>query len=149
VLDPVKLLNSYGRLCITSRRYSKLHKAGGFEDARVWFLTGHTWLKFLRRRLPLLRFRHDGLQLVGAGDPRRSTVASVHQIEQDGQIMLCKRRPRAMSMPSSSTILVPADVRAPPLAACGALHDGQDTGCFRSPLRVGAHRAFRFGLVSG
>ena len=44
VLDPLKLMNSYGfGLCYhIAPVLEAVFKAGGFEDARVWFLTGHT-----------------------------------------------------------------------------------------------------------
>src|SRR5512136_1011369 len=44
VLDALKLLNSYGfGLCYhIAPLLQAVFKAGGFEDARVWFLTGHT-----------------------------------------------------------------------------------------------------------
>jgi hypothetical protein len=44
VLDPIKLLNNYGfGLCYhIAPLLEAVFKAGGFEDARVWFLTGHT-----------------------------------------------------------------------------------------------------------
>ena len=44
VLDPMKLLNSYGfGLCYQiAPVLEAVYNAGGFEDARVWFLTGHT-----------------------------------------------------------------------------------------------------------
>ena len=44
VLDPVKLLNSYGfGLCYhIAPLLEAVFEAGGFTDARVWFLTGHT-----------------------------------------------------------------------------------------------------------
>src|SRR5579885_3337887 len=44
VLDSTKLLNSYGfGLCYhIAPLLEALFDAGGFEDSRVWFLTGHT-----------------------------------------------------------------------------------------------------------
>jgi len=44
VLDPLKLINSYGfGLCYhIAPLLQAVYQAGGFEDARVWFLTGHT-----------------------------------------------------------------------------------------------------------
>lgn len=43
-LDPLKLLNSHGfGLCYhIAPVLEAVFEAGGFEDARVWFLTGHT-----------------------------------------------------------------------------------------------------------
>ena len=44
VLDPMKLLNSYGfGLCYhIAPLLEAVFEAGGFADARCWFLTGHT-----------------------------------------------------------------------------------------------------------
>jgi hypothetical protein len=44
VRDPLKLLNSYGLglWCHIAPLLQAMFDAGGFEDARCWFLTGHT-----------------------------------------------------------------------------------------------------------
>ena len=57
VLDPEKLLNSYGfGLCYqVAPLLEATYDAGGFRDSRAWFLTGHTVAEgLLRRRLSLL-----------------------------------------------------------------------------------------------
>src|SRR5882724_9518271 len=93
VLDPAKLLNSYGfGLCYhIAPLLEAMWKAGGFEDARVWFLTGHTVAEvFYDGAYHYYDSDMMGYNAVGRGDPRKLPVASVHQIEQDGQIMLCK-----------------------------------------------------------
>lgn len=115
VLDPVKLLNSYGfGLCYhIAPLLEAVYKAGGFEDARVWFLTGHTVAEVLYDGA-YHYFDSDmmGYNSVGTGDPRRSPVASVHQIEQDGQIMLCKlKAPRDVNAKLVDDPWYPADVR--------------------------------------
>jgi hypothetical protein len=115
VLDPVKLLNSYGfGLCYhIAPLLEAVYKAGGFEDARVWFLTGHTVAEvFYEGAYHYFDSDMMGYNSVGAGDPRRSTVASVHQIEQDGQIMLCKlKAPRDVNAKLVDDPWYPADVR--------------------------------------
>jgi hypothetical protein len=115
VLDPVKLLNSYGfGLCYhIAPLLEAAYKAGGFEDARVWFLTGHTVAEvFYDGAYHYFDSDMMGYNSVGAGDPRRSTVASVHQIEQDGQIMLCKlKAPRDVNAKLVDDPWYPADVR--------------------------------------
>jgi hypothetical protein len=115
VLDPVKLLNSYGfGLCYhIAPLLEAVYKAGGFEDARVWFLTGHTVAEvFYEGAYHYFDSDMMGYNSVGAGDPRRSPVASVHQIEQDGQIMLCKlKAPRDVNAKLVDDPWYPADVR--------------------------------------
>jgi len=115
VLDPVKLLNSYGfGLCYhIAPLLEAVYKAGGFEDARVWFLTGHTVAEvFYEGAYHYFDSDMMGYNSVGAGDPRRSLVASVHQIEQDGQIMLCKlKAPRDVNAKLVDDPWYPADVR--------------------------------------
>ena len=115
VLDPVKLLNSYGfGLCYhIAPLLEAAYKAGGFEDARVWFLTGHTVAEvFYDGAYHYFDSDMMGYNSVGAGDPRRSTVASVHQLEQDGQIMLCKlKAPRDVNAKLVDDPWYPADVR--------------------------------------
>src|SRR5260370_839877 len=93
VLDPVKLLNSYGfGLCYPiAPLLEAVYKAGGFEDARVWFLTGHTVAEvFYDGAYHYFDSDMMGYNAIGTGDPRTLPVASVHQIEQNGQIILSK-----------------------------------------------------------
>ncbi len=115
VLDPVKLLNSYGfGLCYhIAPLLEGVYKAGGFEDARVWFLTGHTVAEvFYDGAYHYFDSDMMGYNSVGPGDPRRSPVASVHQLERDGQIMLCKlRAPRDVNAKLVDDPWYPADVR--------------------------------------
>ncbi len=115
VLDPVKLLNSYGfGLCYhIAPLLEAVYKAGGFEDARVWFLTGHTVAEvFYDGAYHYFDSDMMGYNSIGPGDPRRSPVASVHQLEQDGQIMLCKlKAPRDVNAKLVDDPWYPADVR--------------------------------------
>jgi len=115
VLDPVKLLNSYGfGLCYhIAPLLEAVYKAGGFEDARVWFLTGHTVAEvFYDGAYHYFDSDMMGYNSIGPGDPRRSPVASVHQLEQDGQVMLCKLKdPRDVNAKLVDEPWYPADVR--------------------------------------
>jgi hypothetical protein len=116
VLDPLKMLNSYGfGLCYQiAPVLEAVWKAGGF-DARVWFLTGHTVAEvFYDGAYHYYDSDMMGYNTVGRGDVRRLPVASVHQIEQDGGIIL--------SQPGGSKPdpWYPADVRA---NAIGGLAD--------------------------
>ncbi|MBS1835464.1 MAG: hypothetical protein JST65_22290, partial [Acidobacteria bacterium] len=104
VLDPLKLLNSYGfGLCYhIAPLLEAVFEAGGFEDARVWFLTGHTVAEvFYDGRYHYYDSDMLGYNNTGAG------VASVRQIEQDGRIVTEQLRRKDHGEP-----WYPADVRA-------------------------------------
>jgi hypothetical protein len=115
VLDPVKLLNSYGfGLCYhIAPLLEAAWDAGGFEDARVWFLTGHTVAEvFYDGTYHYFDSDMMGYNAIGKGDPRQLPVASVHQIEQNGQLILCKLKgPRDVDAKSVEYPWYPADVR--------------------------------------
>ena len=115
VLDPLKLLNSYGfGLCYhIAPLLEAVYEAGGFEDARVWFLTGHTVAEvFYDRAYHYFDSDMMGYNAVGDGDPRQLPVASVHQIEQDGGIILTKlKAPRDVDAKRVDYPWYPADVR--------------------------------------
>src|SRR3982751_4814767 len=93
VLDAVKLLNSYGfGLCYhIAPLLEAVYEAGGFADARVWFLTGHTVAEvFYDGAYHYFDSDMMGYNPVGRGSVKQLPVASVHQIEQDGRIFLSK-----------------------------------------------------------
>jgi hypothetical protein len=93
VLDPMKLLNSYGfGLCYhLAPLLEAVYEAGGFEDARVWFLTGHSVTEvFYQGGYHYFDSDMMGYNPVGSGDPRKLPVASVSQISLDGNIILGK-----------------------------------------------------------
>jgi hypothetical protein len=114
VLDPVKLLNSYGfGLCYQiAPVLESVWKAGGFEDARVWFLTGHTVAEvFYDNAYHYYDSDMMGYNAVGQGSPKQLPVASVHQIEQDGNIVLSKLKgPRQVDPAAVEAPWYPADV---------------------------------------
>jgi hypothetical protein len=91
VLDPLKLLNSYGfGLCYhLAPLLADVYKAGGFEDARVWFLTGHTVAEVFYDGA-YHHFDSDmlGYNTTGQGTATDRQVASVRQLEQDPNIIL-------------------------------------------------------------
>jgi hypothetical protein len=115
VLDPVKLVNSYGfGLCYhIAPLLAAAYDAGGFEDARVWFLTGHTVAEvFYDGAYHYFDSDMMGYNALGDGDPRKLPVASVHQIEQDGGIILGKlKAPRDVDAKRVDYPWYPADVR--------------------------------------
>ena len=115
VLDPLKLLNSYGfGLCYhIAPVLEAVWKAGGFEDARVWFLTGHTVAEvYYDGAYHYYDSDMMGYNAVGRGSPKQLPVASVHQIEQDGNIILSKLKgPKEVDPAAVEAPWYPADVR--------------------------------------
>lgn len=128
VLDPLKLLNSYGfGLCYqVAPLLAAVWDAAGFEDARVWFLTGHTVAEvFYDGGYHYFDSDVMGYNTAGDGPPRQSRVASVRDLEREPGILLGK----LLSPTRANPALVddpwyPADVRA------GAMDDL--AGLFRS-----------------
>ena len=116
VLDPVKLLNSYGfGLCYhIAPLLSAVWDAGGFEDARVWFLTGHTVAEvYYDGAYHYFDSDMMGYDTLGAGPLKERPVASVHQIELDGSIILAKMAgPKTVDATAVDNPWYPADVRA-------------------------------------
>ncbi len=117
VLDPVKLLNSYGfGLCYhIAPLLESVFKAGGFADARVWFLTGHTVAEvFYDGGYHYFDSDMMGYNPIGASGPlKQRPVASVHQIEQDGSIITGKLvGPKQDDVANVDLPWYPADVRA-------------------------------------
>ena len=116
VLDPVKLLNSYGYgLCYQDAPLLEAtYKAGGFKDARVWFLTGHTVAEvFYDGHYHYFDSDMLGYNPIGEGPLKQRDVASVYQIEHDGNIMLKNlKNPYTVDPKSVDYPWYPADVRA-------------------------------------
>ena len=116
VLDPLKLLNCYGfGLCYQDGPLLEaLWEAGGFQDARTWFVTGHTVAEvFFNGKYNMLDSDMLGFTTVGQGDPRELPIASVHQLENDKNIIMDKLL--APNVIDSSKVVFPwypADVRA-------------------------------------
>lgn len=93
VLDPIKLLNSYGfGLCYqVAPLLEGLWEAGGFPDARSWFLTGHTVAEvYFDGKYNMLDSDMLGYTTIGEGDPYSCPIASVRQLEDDERIILGK-----------------------------------------------------------
>jgi hypothetical protein len=125
VLDPIKLLNSYGfGLCYhVAPLLEAVFEAGGFEDARVWFLTGHTVAEVLYNG-KYHYFDSDmmGYNPAGSGPLKERPVASVHDIEGNGEIILGKLAGREHLDPVNvDAPWYPADVRAHAVGGLAAL----------------------------
>ena len=125
VLDPIKLLNSYGfGLCYhIAPLLEAVFEAGGFEDARVWFLTGHTVAEVLYDG----RYHYFDSDMMGynpidsSGPLKERPVASVHEIEQDGNIILGKLAGQQLDPTNADAPWYPADVRAHAIGDLAAL----------------------------
>jgi hypothetical protein len=116
VLDPLKLLNSYGfGLCYQiAPLLEAVWEAAGFADARTWFLTGHTVAEVFYGGA-YHHFDSDmmGYTTPGEADFRTAPVVSVRQIEQDGGILLRKlQSPTEVRKGSVDFPWYPADLRA-------------------------------------
>lgn len=117
VLDPLKLLNSYGfGLCYhIAPLLESVFEAGGFADARVWFLTGHTVAEvFYDGGYHYFDSDMMGYSPLGTYGPiKQRPVASVHQIELDGSILTGKLVGSGQNdVANVDTPWYPADVRA-------------------------------------
>lgn len=117
VLDPIRLLNSYGfGLCYhIAPLLESVFKAAGFTDARVWFLTGHTVAEvFYDGGYHYFDSDMMGYNPIGTTGPlKQRLVASVHQIELDGSIITGKLvGHRQNDVADADTPWYPADVHA-------------------------------------
>ncbi|HZU25970.1 MAG TPA: hypothetical protein VFA04_10630, partial [Bryobacteraceae bacterium] len=115
VLDATKLLNSYGfGLCYhIAPLLEAMFDAGGLEDSRVWFLTGHTVAEvFYDGRYHYYDSDMMGYNTLGKAPPRESVVASVRDIERDGTVMTSRlESPRKVNAALVDNPWYPADVR--------------------------------------
>ena len=122
VLDPLKLINSYGfGLCYhIAPLLEAVFEAGGFPDARVWFLTGHTVTEvFYDGAYHYYDSDMMGYTPARNGDFRTLPVASVHEIETNGGILLGKlKSPTKVNASLVDYPWYPADLRE---AAIGGL----------------------------
>jgi hypothetical protein len=115
VLDPMKLLNSYGfGLCYhIAPLLEAVFEAGGFTDARVWFLTGHTVAEvFYDGSYHYFDSDMMGYNVAGNGPFRGKPVASVRDIERNPEILLGKlESPTVVRKGEVDEPWYPADVR--------------------------------------
>jgi hypothetical protein len=125
VLDPVKLMNSYGfGLCYhLAPLLESVFEAGGFEDARTWFLTGHTVTEvFYDGKYHYFDADMMGYNVIGEGAFRSERVASVRDLEQDPNIILEKlQAPDKVRPETVDSPWYPADVREKAMADLAGL----------------------------
>ena len=125
VLDPVKLLNSYGfGLCYhIAPLLEAVYEAGGFADARVWFLTGHTVTEvFYDGAYHYFDSDMMGYNVRGSGPFQGKPVACVRQLEQDSGILLGKMAgPRDVRNTEVDYPWYTADVRAAAIPGLASL----------------------------
>jgi hypothetical protein len=130
VLDPIKLLNSYGfGLCYhVAPLLEAVFKAGGFTDARCWFLTGHTVAEvFYDGAYHYFDSDLMGYNTPGIGSFRGKSVSSVHDIERDPQIILGKLAgPKSVIPGTVDSPWYPADLRAGAIGELAALFSTTD-----------------------
>lgn len=124
VLDPIKLVNTYGfGLCYQDAPLLQaVWQAGGFQHARVWFLTGHTVAEvFYEGQYHYYDSDMMGYTTVGSGSYKTSRVASVSQLSKDRNILLSKLESPSKVLPGAvDSPWYNADVRA---SAIGDLAD--------------------------
>ena len=144
VLDPLKLINSYGfGLCYQiAPLLEAVWKAGGFEDARVWFLTGHTVAEVYYDGA-YHHFDSDmlGYNTIDGGAGGQSRVASVRDLEKDPSIILGKLSGPKQSDPArTSSPWYPADVQAGAIGdLAAAFSTSADNSLFSFQRAPGGH----------
>ncbi len=116
VLDPIKLLNSYGYgLCYQDGPLmAATYDAGGFKHSRVWFLTGHTVAEvYYDGAYHMFDSDELGYNPIGTGPLKQRDVASVWQLEHDGSIITRNvTGPKTSNPKTVDYPWYPADVRA-------------------------------------
>ena len=116
MLDPLKLLNSYGfGLCYhIAPLLEAVFEAAGFEDARVWFLTGHTVAEvYYDGSYHYFDSDMMGYNVPGTGPYAGKAVASVRHLEQDPRNHSRQMAgPKAVKEGVVDAPWYPADVRA-------------------------------------
>lgn len=130
VLDPLKLLNSYGfGLCYhIAPLLEAVFEAAGFEDARVWFLTGHTVAEvFYEGSWHYFDSDMMGYNVRGVGSFRNKPIVSVRDLESDPRIILDKLSGRrSVRHGVVDDPWYPADVRAGAMSDLASLFTTRD-----------------------
>ncbi len=153
ILDPLKLLNSYGfGLCYhIAPLLQAVFKAGGFEDARVWFLTGHTVTEVFYDGA-YHHYDSDmlGYTTIGSGNPRELPVASVDQLAHDGSIILSKlKSPTEADRSKVDDPWYPADVHAAAMEGLASLFTSREDNWLFAADRYPQAHSMEFVLRPG
>jgi hypothetical protein len=153
VLDPLKLLNSYGfGLCYqVAPLLEAVYKAAGFEDARVWFLTGHTVTEVFYDGA-YHHYDSDmlGYTTIGSGDPKKQPVASVSQIALDGSILLGKLlAPNKVDATKVDSPWYPADVNESAIGGLTEAFTTRNDNWLFPPTRYAEGHRMEFALRPG
>ena len=153
VLDPIKLLNSYGfGLCYhLAPLLQSVFEAGGFEDARTWFLTGHTVTEvFYDGKYHYFDSDMMGYNVVGEESFRGERVASVRDLEQHPNIILGKLLASNETRPGTvDNPWYPADVRAKAMGDLAGLFSSSEDNYLYSGTRYAAGHSMDFVLRPG
>lgn len=147
VLDPLKLLNSYGfGLCYQlAPLLEAVWEAAGFEDARVWFLTGHTVAEVYYGGAHH-HFDADMMGYTLAG----GSVASVSQLAGDSRILLDNLRGPGYGRGAlTPEPWYPADVRAGAMAGLAGLFTTRDDNYLFPFTRAPHGHSMDFALRPG
>lgn len=152
VLDPIKLVNSYGfGLCYQDGPLlASTWEAAGLP-ARVWFLTGHTVAEvFYDGAYHYYDSDEMGYTTVGEGPVWSSPVASVQQLAHDPNLILGKvisdKMTRAGSVDSP---WYPADLRAGAISGVADLFSSRDDNYLYTGARYPQSHTMDFTLRPG
>jgi len=153
VLDPIKLLNSYGfGLCYhIAPLLAAVFDAGGFDSARCWFLTGHTVTEvFYDGAYHYFDSDMMGYNVAGTGAFQGKPVASVRSLEQDPTIILGKLAKPNLVMPGVvDNPWYPADVRASAMGDMAGLFTSTSDNYLYPFTRYTPNRSMNFVLRPG
>jgi len=152
VLDPLKLLNSYGfGLCYhVAPLLAAVFDAGGFQDSRVWFLTGHTVAEvFYDAAYHYYDSDMMGYSTLGSGAPAESVVASVRQIERDGSIITSRLKSPEVNPTLVDYPWYSADVREAAIGDLAELFTTTQDNCLYAGRRYSEGHSMSFVLRRG
>ncbi|HZC44659.1 MAG TPA: hypothetical protein VE195_10815 [Acidobacteriaceae bacterium] len=153
VLDPIKLLNSYGfGLCYQDGPLmAATYDAGGFKHSRVWFLTGHTVAEvYYDGAYHMFDSDELGYNPIGSGPLKLRDVASVWQLEHDGSIITKNVTGPTTSNPKTVDYpWYPADVRAGDMKGLAELYTSINDNYLYAYRRYPEGRTMDFVLRPG
>lgn len=153
VLDPLKLLNSYGYgLCYQDGPLmAATYDAGGFKHSRVWFLTGHTVAEvYYDGAYHMFDSDELGYNPIGDGPLKSRDVASVWQLEHDGSIITRNVTGPTTSNPKTVDYpWYPADVRAGDMKGLAELYTSINDNYLYAYRRYPEGRTMDFVLRPG